>query len=259
MRPATQKTQFHRDKVCAVHGEYVDQGIKLRPDADAKWFGCPKCAEEKSAQWDKAKMEEEERQARETAERHLREAANIPKRMMGKSFDTFQTGGDPAKEHARRVAIDYAEKAQQNLSMGVSMLFCGRFGTGKTLLACAIAKHAYAKHSKVVMYRTVYEAVLEVKEAWSGRTSESAVYTAFRKPDLLILDEVGRQFGSEAEKVAIFQILNSRYNDMTSTIVISNLDLAGVKEYIGAATVDRLREHGGELVQFGWESERGNV
>ena len=45
----------------------------------------------------------------------------------------------------------------------------------------------------------------------------------FIRPDLLILDEVGVQFGSETEKMILFEIINGRYEQLKPTIVISNL------------------------------------
>ena len=44
----------------------------------------------------------------------------------------------------------------------------------------------------------------------------------FIRPDLLILDEVGVQFGSETEKMILFEIINGRYEQLKPTIVISN-------------------------------------
>ena len=76
-------------------------------------------------------------------------------------------------------------------------------------------------------------------------------------PDLLILDEVGVQFGSDAEKLILFEIINTRYQDMKPTILISNLTLVELGKYIGERVVDRMREGGGAILSFDWDSYRG--
>ena len=77
--------------------------------------------------------------------------------------------------------------------------------------------------------------------------------------DLLILDEVGVQFGSDTEKLILFDVLNERYEKRRPTLVLSNLSLPDVEQYLGERIFDRLREDGGEAVVFDWESHRGNV
>ena len=77
----------------------------------------------------------------------------------------------------------------------------------------------------------------------------------FIRPDLLILDEVGVQFGSETEKMILFEIINGRYEQLKPTIVISNLADA-LTDYLGERVVDRLREGGGRMLIFDWPSYR---
>jgi DNA replication protein DnaC len=75
--------------------------------------------------------------------------------------------------------------------------------------------------------------------------------------DALIIDEVGVQFGSDTEKMIVFDIIDGRYSNMLPTILISNLALPDVKELIGERAIDRLREDGGVVVAMKWDSNRG--
>lgn len=75
---------------------------------------------------------------------------------------------------------------------------------------------------------------------------------------MLILDEVGVQFGSESEKIILFEILNERYLNMKPTILISNLNPAALQEYVGERVMDRMRENGGIILKFDWKSHRSN-
>jgi DNA replication protein DnaC len=74
---------------------------------------------------------------------------------------------------------------------------------------------------------------------------------------LLVMDEVGVQYGTDAEKVLLFDVINRRYQDVMPTILLTNLDKAGLREYLGDRAFDRIRENG-LLVPFVWESHRVN-
>lgn len=66
------------------------------------------------------------------------------------------------------------------------------------------------------------------------------------------------QFGSDAEKLILFEIINGRYEAVKPTILLSNLNIDGLKGYMGERVVDRLRE-GGKADRFDWPSYRLNA
>ena len=65
------------------------------------------------------------------------------------------------------------------------------------------------------------------------------------------------QFGSDAEKLLLFDVLNERYERRKPTLMLSNLTAQEVAAYLGERVMDRLREDGGEVVVFDWASHRG--
>ena len=77
-----------------------------------------------------------------------------------------------------------------------------------------------------------------------------------RKLDLLIIDEVGLSFGSDAEVLQLSELLNMRYEDVRPTLIVSNCKSSDLSRYLGDRGVDRLRENGGKVVTFEWESHR---
>ncbi|SNB82159.1 DNA replication protein DnaC [Kingella negevensis] len=97
-----------------------------------------------------------------------------------------------------------------------------------------------------------------VREAksYSSTVSESEVIEAFSAYDLLIIDEVGVQSGTEAESRALFDVFNERYQNLKPTILISNLDAADFVAAVGNRIADRIKEDGGEFLFFNWESAR---
>jgi len=100
--------------------------------------------------------------------------------------------------------------------------------------------------------------VRSLKATWArdSETTEEKLINYYTKIDLLVVDEVGSQFGSDTEKLFIFDIIDGRYQNMKPTVLISNLDIDGIKDAIGERCVDRLREGGGMMVAFDWSSSR---
>src|SRR5690606_40257370 len=73
--------------------------------------------------------------------------------------------------------------------------------------------------------------------------TEAQVMNAMISPDLLVIDEVGATKPTEFEQATLFHVINSRYEQMRPTVVISNLDPHELPE-IGRAS---CRERGGRL------------
>lgn len=239
-----------REVECEKHGPYIAKNF-IRD----VWSKCPACTEE-------AKREEqleEERKQRE-AEQRVWEArigqACIPERFRDRTLESFVIEHDGHRK-VFDFAKDYAENFDEMRRIGRCAIFVGKPGTGKTHLAIGIALHIM-KQKRSVLFTTVQRAIRRVKDTWTkgSEESESQAINAIAYPDLLILDEVGVQFGSEFEKQVLFDILNERYEARKPTILLSNIPSSGLKDYLGERVADRLKEDGGKLHSFDWESHR---
>lgn len=240
-----------RAEHCERHGDFESRNVFL-----SVWSICPVCASERKAS-EAAQKAEEERAARANAWQRRLGESGIPERFRDRTLESF-TASTPAQRKALDFAKAYAEGFDEVLNCGRCALFIGKPGTGKTHLAVGIGLQAMRAH-RTVLFTTVVRAIRRVKDTW-GRHSdetESDAIDALVFPDLLILDEVGVQFGSETEKLILFDVLNERYEKRRPTILLSNLTLAGVQGYLGERVFDRLREDGGEAVVFDWDSHRG--
>lgn len=235
------------ERTCETHGAYVAQRYKFG------WTTCVQCLEEKQ------RLEEAERQRQDEADRmqarlrRLFDRASIPPRFEDRSLDSY-VADLAGQKKALAIARQYAATFDEN--EGVSLIFCGGVGSGKTHLAVGIAKELMGRY-RSALFMSVMGAVRSVKETWSNReTTESEALQNLIEPDLLILDEVGVQFGSDTEKLILFEIINGRYENRRATIIISNLAIDALTSYLGERVVDRLREGGGKLVVFDWPSYR---
>lgn len=235
------------DRVCDSHGPYKAIQYKFG------WVGCVKCQEEKRAA---EEVEERAKREAEWAQSRLQrifDCAAIPPRFADRTLDAYRAEL-PGQRKALKVARDYVTAF--DAESGASLIFVGGVGAGKTHLAVGIAKELMQRHI-TALFMSVMGAVRSVKETWGSReTTESEALQNLIEPDLLILDEVGVQFGSETEKMILFEIINGRYENRRSTIVISNLAMTELEKYLGERVVDRLREGGGKVVAFDWPSYR---
>lgn len=246
-----------RQQICADHGEYKSFGTRWK-DRDI-WSNCPTCTE---IAYRETLAEEQRADEAERVARRLRASfgrACIPKRFENKTFDTYFADTD-AKRRALLTCREYAEKFEANAESGPSLILCGRPGTGKTHLACAIADFLI-RNGRSAVFSRVFDAVRTIKATWArgSEMTETEAIRSFINPDLLILDEVGVQFGSEAEMLLLFEIINGRYEAVKPTIILSNLPVGELKNFIGERVMDRLREGGGKYVAFDWDSFRAQA
>jgi len=141
---------------------------------------------------------------------------------------------------------------------GRCLALLGNAGTGKTHLACAIGNHLLKNLNKTARFTSVAELNRMVRESksYGSDVTESQVISDFAGYDLLIIDEVGMQSGTDAESRALFDVFNERYQQMKPTVLISNLDVSGFVQAVGKRISDRVKEDGGEILSFDWGSYR---
>lgn len=244
-RPVTAFRPLYEN--CDRHGQY--QANRQRADGTEEHFGhCPRCRAEAGTKL-------------------LVQRAAIPVRFQDRTFESFKVENE-GQRHALAIAQGYAETfATHAVRRGTCLVFVGNPGCGKTHLACAIAMHLQ-REGFSALFLTVLEAIRKVRASWGrkGATEdEDEVLRQLAALDLLILDEVGVQYGTQAEETTLTEIINRRYQDCRPTILLSNLPLVAtagektLRDFLGARAYDRMREGGGAVVPFDWSSMRGSV
>lgn len=241
-----------RTDTCEKHGAFEAVNFIGRI-----WSKCPVCADEATAAR-KAEEAAAERAAQKGAWEEQIGRACIPPRFADRTLKNY-VATTPAQQHALAFATAYADDFDKVLETGRCAMFVGNIGTGKTHLAAGIALRLMRRDNRLVLFSSVMQAVRSIKETWhkGSDTTEAQAIATLVRPDLLILDEVGVQFGSETEKLLMFEVLNERYGARKPTLLMSNLSLDEVRAYLGERIFDRLREDGGEAVAFDWASHRG--
>lgn len=119
-----------------------------------------------------------------------------------------------------------------------SLLFRGPTGTGKTHVSLAIARAAAEKGYSVV-YGPAQMLLHQLERERFGKAEGDSERTML-ECDLLILDDLGCEFGSSFTVAALYNIVNTRILSGLPTIISTNFDQAQLQERYGDPIVSRL-------------------
>ena len=202
----------------------------------AEWDALPE--EEKKliiSEREQKRREWEKRQAEQEWEKQIQvwRGRGITPRYYDSAWENFKVE-TPEQKSA-------LEKVKQ--AWGKNLFIIGGNGTGKTHLAMCLAKDGATYCLMPELFRTVRE----------NLDIEQQTINKYGTCKLLLLDEAGRQKGTEFEKNLLFEIIDKRWNYMLPTTIIGNIDKREFANLYGSAIVDRLRP---ESVVFNWQSKR---
>lgn len=254
-------------KTCETHGEY--SATCVYSSGNLKIFSsCPECrAIEKQNEQVIHDQELAEKQQREFEKRQQRinqlaGVAGIPRFFAKKNFDAYVANSERERD-AKAWFYEFAEELKHKRDTGRFLVGFGTTGTGKTHLAIATALHVI--ESRTVLYLCAGDVIRAIRETWhkASEKTETQVINELVAVDLLVIDEIGVQFGTESEQNQLFEIVNKRILAEKNTILLTNLRLTSKKHdektlesLLGARVFDRLKEVA-DSVCFDWSSHRG--
>ena len=235
-------------ETCPTHGGFESVNIFR-----TVWTRCPSCEQDRREREAAASEAGRLQLEREQMVQRLGHSA-IPKRFIGRSFDSFKVEHE-GQAKALEICKQYAEDFDANLKAGRGLVLSGKPGTGKSHLAAAIMQELLMRRS--VLYVTCMDVIRMVRETWRRDSSESEreVLQRLARLHLLVIDEVGVQYGTEGEQTILFDVLDMRYREVLPTILMTNQDMTGARKFLGDRTWDRIKETG-RWVPFEWDSYR---
>ena len=164
---------------------------------------CPKCDQEMEELIEKQRLDE--------IERERMQRANIEPLYYEASFDSFNAD-TPELEKAKATV----QKLVEDRTGKIIML--GKNGTGKTHLAVCAVK---ALGGKIL---TMYEISTRIRATYSPKAKEDEleVTDELARLKMLVIDEIGRTKGSDAEENWLSYIIDKRNSRNLPLILISN-------------------------------------
>ncbi len=232
-----------RFSLCPHHGKYIANFIPLT----SNWTKCTECAKLKN---DKDSREKKFRKAREEQEKIERIFSRIaiPKRFQTESFETYIADSE-RKKFVLNTMREFADNFDLNLKKGTNLILSGYTGTGKGHLAISVAKQI-AAYGHSAFFVTLPEMIMMLRASWNNPQAPGQIETLrmLTSTSLLIIDDVGVGFNSDAERTQLYEVVNRRYLDLMPMIFTTNLDKFELEKVIGNRNFSRLRQEGKWLI-----------
>lgn len=210
---------------------------------------CKQCATEIL---NKAHQDHEIEVNRMVREKHF-EGAKLPVRHANNGFRDYvisNNGQMNAKQQCMAFTSDFKKNIKRNLIM------VGRTGTGKTHLACAVARNVLESR-KYARYVTSEDIANEIANAWKkADDSEANAVQRFADYDLLILDEYGLHDRHENRLQLVHKVLYERYDQAKPTMLISNMTIEELQKDLGDRLWSRFQHDGLVTVECNWADQR---
>jgi DNA replication protein DnaC len=226
---------------CPIHGEYEDETFRVGPRV-VTVTTCPECDIE------------DQHEAPESIE-DMNRRMNIEREFWGATFDNFDTPTVElmkSRDAIKRVCNGITKKA----------VMIGTNGTGKTHLGCA-ALH-FVGSGRIM---TAYEIGTAIRATYvpGCKRTELDVIEPLALMPLLVIDEIGRSKGGDADERWFSYIVDKRHTRGLPIILISNKHdrktctrggcVDCIENYLTEDSMSRLSQ-GGVILRFSGQDFR---
>ena len=218
------------DEGRAFWGQRCDECGVTRPTHEIHGLAC-ECERPRALEIQEAYLEEH----REALVEEIIQRARIPRRFGHCTFDTFERvqGVDDAFDATREWAESFALDSERGI------LLAGNWGSGKTHLGVAALRTTVEETFVEARFVSAGELVSRVRsgERLDWKPVEEAI-----EAELLLLDDLGQEVGTEFVRDIVARVIFGRYDHAQPTIMTSNLGPSGLKDTFGGAVLSRIYE-----------------
>lgn len=175
------------------------------------------------ARRDEIERQEQERKLMERVEELARYNMLGTAKLRGATFDSAEQREDgiAAYEVGKKYVRDFEDICRGEDDMKGLLLY-GPPGTGKTHLAACIANELMARYVPVL-----FTSVIELTGLFEDELGE--VLRRMRSARLLVLDDLGAERSTDFKLEQVYNVVNSRCNDMKPMIVTTNYTMEEMK------------------------------
>ena len=242
--------------LCPHHGYDVDHKMIPNPFEGCEDIKrCVLCA----TKMEELEQKEKEEAIKKTAQkkqqqinRNLLNAAIAP-RFADTTLDNYKT---PHPDQVK--ALETIRWFLDNLDNSVGLIIIGDPSTGKNHLATGIVKEVIKK-GKTALLTKLRKIDRMIKETYRTDEKESDVLKSLAEVDLLVIDEVGRQRDTKDEVLHIEELIDDRYELMKPTVLVGNVTLQELENYIGSRSYARFEKArgNGRVIVCNWPKWKG--
>ncbi len=189
-------------------------------------------------------------------------ASGLGKALAGQTFESIDMryyggttpGGLPVKTIMTN-NIEYCKAYANSFKAGAeNLLIIGGAGLGKTHVSSAIG-HVVINKGYNVVYESAQNIVGAFEDEHFGRSHEDKT-GRFLDCDLLIMDDLGTEFGTAFTLSALFSLINHRIINGLSTVITTNLNFTEIEANYKERICSRLRGEYTTLVFCGNDIRR---
>lgn len=193
-------------KFCDKHGEYDEKTVDILGLQIIT--GCPECANEEREQELQAEAKRKERSRLERLQKK-----GVEPEFIGKTLDDYIAEND-----TERAALQAAKDLDEGKIK--KLLLLGDNGVGKTLLADALVQ----KHNGIRI--TMFELSARIRAGYNNGISEIEILNHLLTHSIIVIDEVGRTKGSDAERNWMSYLIDKAHTRGILLFMISNRKMA---------------------------------
>ncbi len=206
---------------------------------------CAECARQR---------EQRERRAAAMSQAAQETAANnhaLSPRFRAKTLDNFRLSDDQAVVGRQKAAIKKCRDFVDAYPNRAGLVFIGGNGAGKNHLACGIVNELQRRRgsSFTALVTTAYGLIVDLKATWDKpadgeprKLTHDQLLAQVKKYDIVVIDEIDQQFGSDTDRLLLTHIVNLRYEWQRPTIFIGNIARGDLRKHLGDRVIDRMFE-----------------
>lgn len=170
--------------------------------------------------------EQEERKKRDLeAILRLRSESMMDELSKTHTFERFQATSDNVRN--KTICEKYAREFDRMKEKNQGLLMLGNPGTGKTFSASCIANYLINQKRRVIM--TSFVKLISIIQNGSKET-EQEIIEKLNSAELLIIDDLGAERGTDYAIERVYNIVDSRYRSRKPLVLTTNLSLQEMKE-----------------------------
>lgn len=168
----------------------------------------------------------------------LWEKSNVGATFKDCTFEAFETEGTNLLS-TKQKCQGYAEQFTKDT--GAGLLLYGDYGVGKTHLVTAVANYLVYTYGVSAYFTTAPDLISQIQKSIRSYLQDGDdIKRTAKEVDVLILDDLGREKGTEWNQQVLFELVDHRYRAKKPMLITSNLTPQQLSYQAGEATLSRL-------------------